>query len=98
MTPSAASPRELHSSASVMAMRSAAPEDRLDPCGELLRAEGLTDVVVGPCREASLDVLFLRPRSEQDHGKPARSRVGPQASRQLVAVYPRHHHVEHGQI
>jgi hypothetical protein len=72
-----------------------APQDRLDPDGQLSQAERLGQVVVRAHREPGHLVGFLGPRREHQDRDPA-PRLEPAAH--LEAVHPGEHQVEHDQV
>jgi hypothetical protein len=61
---------------------------------ELLRLEGLGDVVVAADLQAAHALLHVALAGDEDHRRELQRRVGADAAAQVEAVHARHHHVE----
>ncbi len=70
------------------------PDPRLDDG----RGDRLRDVVDGADGEALGLVSHLAHRGHEDHGDAARGGVGLEPATDLVAVHPRHHHVQKHEV
>ena len=75
-----------------------APEQRAGAGHQLVRAEGLGDVVVRAELEPDDAIGFLRARREHDDGNGVRFRVGADRAADFEAVDLRQHQVEDEQV
>ena len=77
---------------------SPSPDQRLDPCHQLVGVERLDHEVVGPGPAGDLLVGGDEVGGEQDHRDVGPALVGPQALAHRVAVDPRHQHVQQDDV
>src|SRR3569833_675540 len=70
-------------------------KNRVDAEHELLRAEGLREIVVSAEREAANAVLLFAAGSEHEHGDVAGRRLGAELLENVVAGSAGEHEIEH---
>jgi hypothetical protein len=71
------------------------PQDGMDAGDELLRIEGLREVIIGPEFKSKDAVSVLPPRGEHDHGD---GESLPQPAQHVEAAQRRQHHVQDHEI
>ena len=73
-------------------------KQRVNAHGEFTRAERLGDVLIRAGSESRVDVGLLRASRQDDDRHVCGGRILPESTAHLKSGYPRHHHVEHGQV